>query len=237
MAFKFILGRKQGMSQVFNQDGEVIPVTVVEAGPCYVVQVKTPETDGYSAVQLGFVDKKLGRTSKPLKGHFKKAGLFLGEGEGDKKGVRALQYLREFRCDDVSEFKNGDTLSVEVFETGDLVEVTGQSKGRGFAGVMKRWNFGGGPMGHGGMCNRRPGAIGMHSDPSRVFKGKKMAGHYGDERKTIKGIQVIRVIPERNVLLLKGSVPGARNGLLQIRTPKFGQLKAKGAVEAEASAK
>jgi len=216
VAFKFILGRKEGMTQVYTPKGEVIPVTVVEAGPCFVVQVKTPDSDGYSAVQVGFKDKKLNRTTKPLKGHFKKAGLF-AEDDGDKKsGIRALHYLREFRLDDVTELNTADKISVDVFEEGDLVDVTGISKGKGFSGVMKRWNFRGGPGGHGGMCDRRPGSIGMHSDPSRVFKGKKMAGHYGCERKTIKGIQIIKVIPERNVLLVKGAVPGARNGLLYI---------------------
>ncbi len=229
MTMKFILGRKEGMTQLFDEDGAVVPVTVVTAGPCYVAQTKTRDNDGYSAVQLAFVEKKLQRASKPLKGHFKKAGLF-DEGSGDdkKKGsLRAFQYLREFRIQDSSEeeYKPGDKVDVEKFQRGDLLDVIGISKGRGFAGVMKRWNFAGGPQTHGGMCNRRPGAIGMHSDPSRVFKGKKMAGHFGNARITVKNLEVIDVNVERNMLLIKGSVPGPRNGLLCIRTAKTGTPK------------
>lgn len=229
MTSKFILGRKEGMTQIYTEDGEVVPVTVVEAGPCYVIQVKTIEKDNYSAVQVGFKEKKLSRTTKPLKGHFKNADLADEGGEGEKKKskLRALNYLKEFRVADPSEFKPGDEIKADVFEEGDLVDVSGFSKGRGFAGVMKRWNFRGGPAGHGGMCDRRPGAIGMHSDPSRVFKGKKMAGHFGNERITVRNLEVVAVDPERHVLLLKGAVPGARNGLLFIRSPKFGSGKKK----------
>ena len=226
MARKFILGRKEGMTQVFTPEGELIPVTVVEAGPCTVVQVKTPETDGYSAIQVGFKDKKLNRTTKPLKGHFKKAGLLDGKSEGDKEsGPRALHYLREFRVPETSEYNSGDVISANLFEEGDRVDVIGMSKGRGFAGVMKRWNFKGGPAGHGGMCDRRPGSIGMHSDPSRVFKGKKMPGHFGNKRITVKGLEIVNILPERNVLLIRGSVPGGRNGLLYIITAKSGPEK------------
>ena len=226
MALKCILGRKEGMTQIFLPTGELIPVTVVEAGPCFVVQVKTPERDGYSAIQVGFKDQKPQRVTKPLKGHFKNAG-FQEEDSGDRKksGWKALRHLREFRVPESSEYAAGDRITVEQFEKGDLVDVVGITKGRGFAGVMKRWNFQGGPAGHGGMCDRRPGSIGMHSDPSRVFKGKKMAGHYGAERVTVKNLKVEGVDADRNVLLLKGAVPGPRNGLLCIRTAKTGRPK------------
>jgi large subunit ribosomal protein L3 len=221
---KFILGRKEGMTQIFTEQGNLVPVTVVVAGPCYVVQVKTPETDGYSAVQVGFGEQKLHRLSKSLRGHFKKANLAgSAEEEGKKKsGLKVMRHLKEFRVTDVAQFNQGDEITVDVFEEGDLVDVVGTSKGRGFAGVMKRWNFRGGPKGHGGMCDRRPGAIGMHSDPSRVFKGKKMAGHWGHERITVKNLEVAGKDPDRNVLFIRGSVPGARNGLLYIRTAKTG---------------
>ncbi|MBU0756022.1 MAG: 50S ribosomal protein L3 [Planctomycetes bacterium] len=215
------------MTQIFNPDGKMIPVTVVVAGPCYVCQVKTEETDGYSAVQLGFEEKKLQRTSKPLKGHFKKVGLEAEASEGDQKkaGFKALQFLREVRVPDASGFNAGDQITVDQFEPGDVVDVVGTSKGRGFSGVMRRWNFHGGPQSHGGMFDRRPGSIGMHSDPSRVFKGKKMAGHYGDERVTVKNLEVVGVEPERNILLLKGAVPGCRNGFLMVQEAKTAKPK------------
>lgn len=215
------------MTQVFTESGEVVSVTVVDAGPCYITQIKTDETDGYSAIQVGYKEKKPQRTSKPLKGHFKKVDFSHEgpDGEKIKPDFQALHYLREFRVDDTGEYTLGGKIDVEIFEKGDLVDVTGYSKGRGFAGVMKRWNFQGGPKSHGAMCDRRPGAIGMHSDPSRVFKGKKMAGHYGNERITIKNTEVIGIVPEKNLLLLKGPIPGARNGLLYIRTAKTGVPK------------
>ena len=165
MSSKYILGRKEGMTQIFDSEGNQVPVTVIEAGPCRVVQVKSTETDGYDAVQVGFQEQKPQRVSKPLKGHFKKAG------------VAPVKVLAEFRCDEPVGHEVGDTLTVETFAEGDYVNVVGQSKGRGFTGVMKRWGFAGGPATHGAMFDRRVGAIGMHSDPSRVFKGKKMPGH------------------------------------------------------------
>jgi large subunit ribosomal protein L3 len=210
------------MTQIFTAEGEMIPATVVVAGPCYICQVKSEETDGYSAVQLGFKEKKPQRTTKPLKGHFKKmlqAAEEAGD-EGKKHEFQALHHLKEFRLPDASEYALGDEITVEKFEKGDVVDVIGTSKGRGFTGVMKRWNFHGGPRSHGAMFDRRPGAIGMHSDPSRVFKGKKMAGHYGCDRLTVKNLEVLGVLPERNVMLIKGPVPGARNGLLYIRTAR-----------------
>ncbi len=262
MVLKCILGRKEGMTQYFTPEGEMVPVTVIEAGPCYIVQVKNSKRDGYNAVQLGFKEQKLHRITKPLKGHFKKAGISdaivsdagpsgtetsgadISEdggkkksGEKKKSGLVALKYMREFPVSDPSEYSAGDCITVETFEEGDLVDVIGTSKGRGFAGVMKRWNFSSGPASHGGMCDRRPGSIGMHSDPSRVFKGKKMAGHYGAKRITVKNLEIKKVDPERNVLLIRGAVPGARNGLLFIRKAKTGVLKKKPADQADASKK
>jgi len=198
------------MTQLFDSEGKQVPVTVIEAGPCRVVQVKSKKTDGYCAVQIGFMEQKPQRVSKPLKGHFKKAE------------VAPVKVLAEFRVDKPEEFKKGDTLTAETFEVGDLVDVIGPSKGRGFTGAMKRWGFGGGPASHGAMFDRRVGAIGMHSDPSRVFKGKKMPGRYGNERITAKNLEVIEVDSDRNLLLIKGSVPGARNTVLRIRTAKTG---------------
>lgn len=205
MSSKFILGRKEGMTQIFNDQGQQVPVTVVMAGPCRVVQVKGQEVDGYDAVQVGFEEQKPQRVSKPLTGHFKKAG------------VTPYKHLVEFRLDKAAEQAVGDTITADTFEAGDYVDVVSYSKGRGFAGTMKRWGFGGGPATHGGMFDRRPGAIGMHSDPSRVFKGKKMAGQYGNERVTVKNLEVVAVDAERNILLIRGSVPGARNALLRIK--------------------
>jgi len=211
---KYILGRKEGMTQIFDSEGNQVPVTVIEAGPCRVVQVKSTETDGYDAVQVGFQEQKPQRVSKPLKGHFKKAG------------VAPVKVLAEFRCDEPVGHEVGDTLTVETFAEGDYVNVVGQSKGRGFTGVMKRWGFAGGPATHGAMFDRRVGAIGMHSDPSRVFKGKKMPGHYGDARITVKGLKVVGVDVERNLLLVRGAVPGARNGLLKVSLSKSKASKA-----------
>ena len=214
MSSKYILGRKEGMTQIFDSEGNQVPVTVIEAGPCRVVQVKSTETDGYDAVQVGFQEQKPQRVSKPLKGHFKKAG------------VAPVKVLAEFRCDEPVGHEVGDTLTVETFAEGDYVNVVGQSKGRGFTGVMKRWGFAGGPATHGAMFDRRVGAIGMHSDPSRVFKGKKMPGHYGDARITVKGLKVVGVDVERNLLLVRGAVPGARNGLLKVSLSKSKASKA-----------
>lgn len=219
MSFKYILGRKVGMTQIFDPEGTQIPVTVVDAGSCRVVQLKTKETDGYHAVQVGFMEQKPQRVTKPLRGHFKKAG------------VPPLKVLAEFRLDDPEEIQVGDAITVDTFEAGDYVDVVGRSKGRGFAGVMKRWGFGGGPASHGGMFDRRPGAIGMHSDPSRVFKGKKMPGHYGDERITKKNLLIVKIDAENQLLLIRGSVPGARNGILRISTAKTKQARKAGDVK------
>ncbi|MBM10960.1 MAG: 50S ribosomal protein L3 [Chloroflexi bacterium] len=196
------LGKKIGMTQIFREDGRVVPVTVVEAGPCVVTQVKTKETDGYEAVQLGFGDVK--RRNKPLAGHMKNS--------------RLSRYLREVSTDDTSEFEVGQTIGVDIFEAGEKVDVIGRSKGRGFAGTMKRWNFGGGPRTHGQSDRARaPGSIGGGTTPGKVYKGLKMSGHMGDRRITVKGLEIIEVDAERNLLLIKGGIPGAQNSLVHIR--------------------
>ena len=199
---KGFLGKKLGMSQVFREDGIVVGVTVIEAGPCVVTQVKTTANDGYEAVQLGFGEVK--RRNKPLTGHYRKS--------------RLSRHLKEVKADSVDEFQVGQRLSVDVFQPGEIVDVIGHSKGRGFAGVMKRHGFGGGPRTHGQSDrSRAPGSIGGGTTPGRVFKGLKMAGHMGNRRATVKGLEVIQVDPDRNLLLLKGGVPGWPNALLEIR--------------------
>ena len=196
------LGKKIGMTQMFREDGIVVPVTVVEAGPCVVTQVKTKETDGYDAVQLGFGEVK--RRNKPLSGHLKNS--------------RLSRYLREVSADDTSEFEVGQTIAVDIFEAGEKVDVIGTSKGRGFAGVMKRWNFKGGPRTHGQSDRMRaPGSIGGGTTPGRVYKGLKMGGHMGNRRITVKGLEIIEIDTERNLLMIKGGIPGATNSLVQIR--------------------
>ena len=198
------LGKKIGMSQVFAEDGRVIPVTVIQAGPCVVTQIKTMATDGYEAVQLGYGEVK--RRNKPMAGHM--------------RASRFSRYLREVSADDVSEFQVGQTIGVDIFEPGEIVDVIGRSKGRGFAGVMKRHGFAGGPRTHGQSDRgRAPGSIGGGTTPGKVFKGLKMPGHMGNRRITVKGLEVVRVDTDRNLLVIKGGVPGAPNGLLQIRRP------------------
>ena len=196
------LGKKIGMTQIFREDGRVVPVTVIQAGPCVVTQVKTKETDGYEAVQLGFGDVK--RRNKPESGHLKNS--------------RLSQYLREVATDNTSEFEVGQAIGVDIFEAGEKVDVIGTSKGRGFAGVMKRWNFGGGPRTHGQSDRARaPGSIGGGTTPGKVYKGLKMGGHMGNRRITVKGLEIIEIDTERNLLLVKGGIPGATNSLVQIR--------------------
>lgn len=190
------------MSQVFSDAGMVIPVTVIEAGPCVVTQVKTKEKDGYEAVQLGFGEVK--RRNKPQSGHLSRS--------------RLCRYLREVSADDVTEFQVGQNIRVDIFEPGERIDLIGKSKGMGFAGVMKRHGFAGGPRTHGQSDrSRAPGSIGGGTTPGKVFKGLKMAGHMGNRRVTVKGLEVIRVDIDRNLLVVKGGVPGAPNGLLQIR--------------------
>ena len=196
------LGRKIGMTQIYEEDGSVVPVTIIEAGPCTVTQIKTEETDGYEAVQLGFGAIK--RVNKPRAGHL--------------KNIPPVRHLREVKVDDVGEFELGQKIAVDIFQPEELVDVIGHSKGRGFAGTMKRHGFGGGSRTHGQSDRARaPGSIGAGTTPGRVLKGLRMAGHMGDGRITVKNLQVVRIDPERNLLMLKGGVPGAPNGLLMIR--------------------
>lgn len=203
---KGIIGRKIGMTQIFDEKGNVIPVTVIEAGPCVVAQVKTVETDGYDAIQLGFGEIKDKHINKPEKGHFAKAKL------ANKK------HLREFRLDSLEGIKVGDELKADVFEAGDKIDVQGTSKGKGFQGVIKRHGQHRGPMGHGSMYHRRPGSMGSTSTPGRVFKGKKLPGHMGAETVTIQNLEVIKVDLDKNIILVKGSVPGAKGSILKIKS-------------------
>lgn len=201
-----IIGRKVGMTQIFEDSGKAVPVTVIEAGPCSIVQLKTQEKDGYQAVQLGFGEQKENRMNKPRRGHLAKAG------------VDSTFVLREFRVQSLDELSIGNVVDASVFAEGELVDVTGTSKGHGFSGVVRRWNFAGGKKSHGGEQDlRRPGSIGASATPSRVFKGKKMAGRYGAKRHTVQNLSVVQADPERNLLVLKGAVPGPPNGLLLIR--------------------
>ncbi len=200
-----ILGKKVGMTRVYSELGQAIPVTAVQAGPCKVLQVKTVATDGYNAVQVGFDNKKSSRINKPEAGHFAKS-----ESEG-------FYSLREFRVEDPTEYNVGDEISMDaVFAVGDLVDVQGISKGKGFQGVMKRHGFKGGPSGHGSKHHRRPGSIGCSAYPGRVVKGKKMPGRMGNDTVLKKNVIVVDIRTEDNVVLLKGAVPGAKNGLLKI---------------------
>jgi large subunit ribosomal protein L3 len=202
-----IIGKKLGMTQVFAPDGTVTPVTVIKAGPCVVVQKKTVNTDGYNAVQLGFVEEKpLRRINKPTEGHFKRAGL------------PPTRILREVRVGDTEESTNvGDKILVDLFNEDDLVDVVGTSKGRGFAGFVKRHGFGGGRATHGSMFHRAPGSIGASAYPSRVIKGTRMAGHMGDARKTTKNLRVVSVDTEKNLLMIRGAVPGPNGAYVVIR--------------------
>jgi len=203
-----IIGRKLGMTQIFRDNGKAEAVTAIEAGPCLVIQVKTAASEGYNAVQLGFGQVK--RLKSPQKGHLKGLGQF--------------RYLREFRVDDTEDIKIGEKVDVNLFKAGDLVDVTGVSKGKGFAGVVKRHHFAGGPKTHGQSDRHRaPGSIGATTSPGRVFKGMRMAGHMGNNRVTVSHLEVFEADPARNLLLVKGAVPGARNELLLIR--KSGRRK------------
>jgi large subunit ribosomal protein L3 len=198
-----ILGVKLGMTQIFTEDGKLIPVTVVEAGPCCVVQVKTSEKDGYEAVKMGFIEeRKAKKVSKPMAGVFKKAGTV------------AFKVLREFP---MTGLKVGDMIKSESFARGDVISVSSVSKGKGFQGVMKRHNFKGGPDSHGSMFNRAPGSIGASSFPSRVWRGMRMAGHMGCDRVTVQNMTVVDVRPEQNLLLIKGAIPGSANTIVEIR--------------------
>ncbi len=203
---KILIGRKVGMTQIFDNQGKVIPVTAIEAGPCTVVQVKTTETDGYNAIQLGFGEVKEHKVIKPIKGHYTKSNL------------TPKKHLREFRLNSVENIKIGDELKVDVFEAGDKLDIQGTSKGKGFQGVIKRHGQSRGPMGHGSMYHRRPGSMGPTSTPGRVFKGKKLPGHMGRETITIQNLEVVKVDLDKNVVLVKGSVPGAKGAILKLKT-------------------
>ena len=194
------------MSQIFTEDGTVIPVTVVEAGPCPVVQKKTQEKDGYSAIQVAFGDIKVKNVTKPVKGHFEKAG------------VAPKRYLRELRVDNAESFEVGSVVTCDVFAAGDKVDVVGISKGKGFTGAIKRWNQHCGPMAHGSGYHRGVGSLSANSTPSRVFKNKKMSGHWGNERVTVQNLTVVRVDKERNLLLIKGAIPGNKGGLVTVKS-------------------
>ena len=202
---KALIGKKVGMTQIFDETGKVIPVTVIEAGPCVVAQIKNTETDGYNAVQLGFGDVKESKLNKPEKGHFTKSKLAL------------KKHLREFRMDSM-EVKVGDELKADVFAKGDKVDIQGTSKGKGFQGVIKRHGQSRGPMGHGSMYHRRPGSMGSTSTPGRVFKGKNLPGHMGRNTITIQNLEVVSVDLDKNVILVKGSVPGANGAILKIKS-------------------
>ena len=203
---KGIIGKKIGMTQIFDENGLVIPVTVIEAGPCTVAQVKTVETDGYNAIQLGFGEVKAKHINKPEMGHFAKSKL------------EAKKHLREFRLDDISNVKVGDEIKADIFQAGEKVDIQGTSKGKGFQGVIKRHGQHRGPMGHGSMYHRRPGSMGPTSTPGRVFKGKKLPGHMGHVTVTIQNLDIVRVDMDKNVILVKGSVPGCKGAILKIKT-------------------
>lgn len=200
-----LIGKKVGMTQVYSETGELLPVTVIEAGPCPVVQVKRQETDGYNAIQIGFGAKKEKNTSNGALGHFKKAGS------------APLRFLREIRLDDEPENEAGSSLTVEIFKDHAKVDVIGTTKGRGFQGVVKRWNFSGGPASHGSMFHRRGGSYGMCQWPGKVIKGKKMPGQFGTDRRTVQNLKVVQILPEKNLILVKGSVPGAPGSMVMVR--------------------
>ena len=202
---KGIIGRKIGMTQIFDEIGNVIPVTVIEAGPCVVAQKKTSENDGYDAIQLGFMEVKEKHMTKAEKGHFEKAG------------VAAKKHLKEFRLDDCSAYNVGDVVTADTFAAGDKVDVTGMTKGHGYTGAIKRWNLHKLQATHGvGPIHRQSGSMGV-IDPARIFKNKKMAGQYGNEQVTILNLKVVKIDPEKNIIAVKGAIPGAKNGIVFIR--------------------
>ncbi|MEG0687411.1 MAG: 50S ribosomal protein L3 [Hungatella sp.] len=202
---KAILATKVGMTQIFNEDGALTPVTVLQAGPCVVTQVKTAANDGYSAVQVGFVDKREKLVSKPIKGHF------------DKAGVSYKRFIREFRFDNAEEYSVKDEIKADIFAAGDKIDATAISKGKGFQGVIKRHGHSRGPMAHGSKFHRHAGSSGSASDPSKVFKGKKMAGHMGNKQITIQNLEIVRIDTENNLILVRGAVPGPKKSLVTLK--------------------
>lgn len=204
-----LLGKKLGMTVLFSTEGSLIPVTVVEVGPCVITQIKTESTDGYNALQLGFGEKKKSRVNKPLQGHLSKAG------------GACFEHLKEFSIEDPGQYSLGQTITVEMFQIGERVDVAGTSKGRGFSGVIKRHGFHRGPMSHGSKNIRPPGSIGCSATPSKVIKGKKMPGQYGNTRNTMRNLEIVDIRPENNLVMLKGAVPGPKSGLVTIDKPKI----------------
>ncbi|MGA8180562.1 MAG: 50S ribosomal protein L3 [Desulfobacterales bacterium] len=206
---KGLIGKKLGMTGLFTADGESVPVTAVQVGPCVVTQVKTIDTDGYNALQLGFGEKKESRVNKPLKGHFKKSG------------EACFAFLREVHVNDPGEYEIGQTISLDFFDIGERIDVTATTKGKGFSGVIKRHGFHGGKKTHGSHSHRIPGSIGCSAWPSKVIKGKKLPGQYGNQRKTIRNLEIVDIRPQDNIVLIKGAVPGSKNGLVEIKKPKI----------------
>ena len=203
---KGLIGKKIGMTQIFDEKGNVIPVTVIECGPCVVAQKKTAENDGYDAIQLGFMDAKAKHMTKAEQGHF------------GKNGLQIKKHLKEFRYDDCSKYNVGDVITVDTFAAGEKVDITGMTKGHGYSGVVKRWNCHKLRMTHGvGPVHRQPGSMGANSSPSRVFKNKKMAGQYGNEQVTVQNLNVVKIDAEKNLIAVKGAVPGAKGGIVFIR--------------------
>ena len=203
---KGLIGKKIGMTQIFDEKGNVIPVTVIECGPCVVAQKKTAENDGYDAIQLGFMDAKAKHMTKAEQGHF------------EKNGLQLKKHLKEFRYEDCSKYNVGDVITVDTFAAGEKVDITGMTKGHGYTGVIKRWNHHKLRMTHGvGPVHRQPGSMGANSSPSRIFKNKKMAGQYGNEQVTVQNLKVVKIDSENNLIAVKGAVPGAKNGIVFVR--------------------
>lgn len=202
---KAIMGKKLGMTQIFDENRRVVPVTVVEAGPCVVIQKKTIENDGYNAIKVGFGDIREKLVNKPMKGQFAKAGTSL------------KRFVKEFRLEDISAYEVGQEFKADIFAAGDKIDVSGISKGKGFQGVIKRWNATRGPMSHGSKFHRAVGSMGASSDPSKTFKNKHMPGHMGNVRRTVINLEIVRVMPEKNIILVKGGIPGPNKGTVIIR--------------------
>ena len=206
---KNLIGKKLGMTGLFTPEGRYIPVTVMQVGPCVVTQIKTTKTDGYNALQLGFGSKKAGRINRPIRGHI------------EKSGKDALSVFREFAVENPEEYEVGQVLTTDVFSVGEKVDITGTTKGRGFAGVIKRHGFHGGKNTHGSHSHRIPGSIGCSAWPAKVIKGKKMPGHYGTEKKTIRNLEIVDIRVDENLMLIKGAIPGPKSGLVAIKKPVF----------------
>lgn len=207
--FNGLMGKKLGMTGLFTPEGQYVPVTVIEAGPCVVTQIKTVATDGYDALQLGFEEKKEARTNKPMRGHF------------EKSGGKCFRHIQEFSVENPGDYNLGQEVKLDLFSVGERVDVVGQSKGRGFAGVIKRHGFHGGRKSHGSKAHRIPGSIGCSAYPAHVIKGKKMPGHYGDARNTIQNLEIVDIRPDDNLIMVKGAVPGHKSALVTIQKLKI----------------